>query len=118
VNGKVVFSVDELIKFFIDEFEIKPSIPPDKIKHGVLNQWVENVVSVKDYENDMAKRLLEIATLKRMLMPKLGTVEMWILVPSKRNGEVRAQRQPCQMLSFNKDTELYLRIEDYHSEEA
>ena len=96
---KLVFSIDELIKFFIDEFEIKPSTPTTKIKHGILNQWIENIVSVKDYENDMAKRLLEIAVLKRMLIPKMGTVEMWILSPSKKNGKLMAQRQPCQMLS-------------------
>jgi hypothetical protein len=117
-RGKVVFSVDELIKFFIDEFEIRPSMPPHRLKHSILNQWVENVVSVKGYKNDMAKRLLEVATLKRMLMPRMGTVEMWILTPSKRNGEIGAQRQPCQMLAFNKDAELYLRIEDYYGEEG
>lgn len=117
-KGKAVFSIDELIKLFIDEFEIKPSIPPQRIKHSILNQWVENIVSVKEYENDIAKRLLEVATLKRMLMPKMGIVEMWILTPSKSDGELMAQRQPCQMLSFNKDTELYLRIEDYYRKEA
>lgn len=111
---KVVFSIDELIGFLISEFEIRPSVPPQRIKHSILNQWIENIVSAGGYENDMAKRLLEIATLKRMLMPRMGTVEMWILTPSKRNGERIAQRQPCQMLSYNKDTELYLKIEDYH----
>lgn len=115
---KLVFSIDELIKFFIDEFEIKPSAPTTKIKHGILNQWIENIVSVKDYENDMAKRLLEIAVLKRMLIPKMGTVEMWILSPSKKNDKLMAQRQPCQMLSFNKDTELYIGIEEYHEKEV
>jgi len=82
--NKVVFSIDELIKYIIDEFEIKPSQPTPKIRHGILNQWIENISSIKDYENDMAKRLLEIAALKRMLIPKMGTVDMWILTPSKK----------------------------------
>ncbi|MDO9130875.1 MAG: hypothetical protein Q7U34_13520, partial [Anaerolineales bacterium] len=69
-KNKAVFSIDELIKSIIDEFEIKPSQPTPKIRHSILNQWIENIISVKDYENDMAKRLLEIATLKRMLLPK------------------------------------------------
>lgn len=117
-KGKSVFSIDELIKFFIDEFEIKPSAPTTKIKHGILNQWIENIVSTKDYENDMAKRLLEIAVLKRMLMPRMGTAEMWILSPLRKNDKLTAQRQPCQMLSFNKDTELYIGIEQYYRKEA
>lgn len=116
-NNKTVFSIDELIKSIIDEFEIKPSQPTPKIKHSILNQWIENIVSVKDYENDMAKRLLEIAALKRMLIPKMGTVDMWILTPSKKTEGFVAQRQPCQMLSFNKDTSLYISIEQYHKKE-
>lgn len=116
-KGKTVFTIDELIKFFIDEFEIRPSLPPQRIRHSILNQWVENIVSGKDYENDMAKRLLEITTLKRMLLPKMGTVDMWILAPSKKDDIFIAQRQPCQMLSLNKDTGLYLGVEDYRRKE-
>jgi hypothetical protein len=116
-KNKVVFSIDELIKSIIDEFEIKPSQPTPKIRHSILNQWIENIISVKDYENDMAKRLLEIAALKRMLIAKMGTVDMWILTPSQKNEEFVAQRQPCQMLSFNKDTDLFISIEQYHKKE-
>lgn len=113
---ETVFTIDELIRFFIDEFEIRPSLPPQRIRHSILNQWVENTVSA-NYENDMAKRLLELSTLKRMLLPKMGTVDMWILAPSKKDDIFIAQRQPCQMLSLNKDTGLYLGIEDYHRKE-
>jgi len=116
-KNKTVFAIDELIKFFTDEFEIRPSLPLQRIRHTILNQWVENIVSAKDYENDMAKRLLEVAALKRMLIPKMGTVEMWILTPFKRDDVLMAQRQPCQMLSLNKDTGLYLGIRDYHKKE-
>ena len=115
-KGKLVFSIDELIGFIIDEFEIKPTSPIPRIKHGILNQWIENIVSAEKFENDMAKRLLEIAILKRMLMPKMGIAEMWILSPSRKNDKLIAQRQPCQMFSFNKDAELYLAIEQYHQE--
>jgi len=116
-KNKLVFSIDELIKFIIDEFEIKPSQQIPKIKHSILNQWIENIISIKDYENDMAKRLLEIATLKRILIPRMGTVDMWILTPSKKDERFVAQRQPCQMLSFNKETSLYISIEKYHKKE-
>jgi len=115
-KNKVVFSIDELIKSAIDEFEIKPSPPIPKIRHSILNQWIENIISVKDYENDIAKRLLEVAALKRMLIPKMGTVDMWILTPSKKNDRFEAQRQPFQMLSFNTDTILYIGIEQYIKE--
>jgi hypothetical protein len=118
-NNKTLFSIDELIKSIIDEFEIKPSQPPPKIKHSILNQWIENIVSVKNYENDMAKRLLEIATLKRMLIPKMGIVVMWILTPSLRETEgFGVERTPCQMLFFNRDTSLYIGIEEYHKKEV
>lgn len=60
---------------------------------------------------------IELATLKRMLLPKMGTVDMWILAPSKKDDIFVAQRQPCQMLSLNKDTGLYLGIEDYGRKE-
>ena len=116
-KDKSVFSIDELIKSIIDEFEIKPSQPTQKIRHSILNQWIENIVSVKGSENDMAKRLLEIAALKRMLIPKMGIADMWILTPSKKNEGFVAQRQPCQMLSFNRDTDLYIGIEQYHKKE-
>lgn len=115
-KNKSVFSIDELINFIIDEFEIKPSQPTQKIRHSILNQWIENIVSVKGSENDMAKRLLETATLKRMLIPKMGTVDMWILTP-KKNERFVAQRQPCQMLSFNKDSSLFIGIEQYQKME-
>lgn len=117
-KNKVVFSIDELIKYIIDEFEIKPSQPAPKIRHSILNQWIDNIISVKDYENDMAKRLLEIATLKRMLMPRMGTVDMWILTPSKKGDRLIAERNPCQMLSFNKDTSLYVEIEQFQMKEG
>lgn len=116
-KDKSVFSIDELIKSIIDEFEIKPSQPTQKIRHSILNQWIENIVSLKGSENDLAKRLLEIAILKRMLIPKMGTVDMWILTPSKKNERFGAQRQPCQMLSFNKDVSLFIGIEQYQKGE-
>jgi hypothetical protein len=115
---KLIFSIDELIQYIIDSFEIKPSQPTTKFRHSILNQWIENIVSIENYENDMSKRLLELATLKRVLIPKMGTVDMWILKPSKKNDIFIAQRQPCQMLSFNKDTNLYISIEQYHKKEG
>jgi hypothetical protein len=117
-KNKVDFSIDELIRYIIDEFEIKPSQPTPKIRHSILNQWIDNIISVKDYENDMAKRLLEIASLKRMLMPRMGTVDMWILTPSKKGDGYIAERNPCQMLSFNKDTSLYVDIEQFQIKEG
>lgn len=116
-KNKIVFSIDELIQSIIDEFEIKPSQPIPRIKHSILNQWIKNIISSKDYENDMAKRLVEVTTLKRMLILKRGTVDMWILTPSKENQKFVAQRQPCQMLLFNKDTNLYIDIEKYNVKE-
>ncbi len=112
-KNKAIFSIDELIKYIINEFEIKITQPIPKIRHSILNQWIENIVSIKDYENDLAKRLLEISTLKRMLIPKMGTVDMWILTPSKKTDRFVAQRQPCQMLTFNKDARLFIGIEEY-----
>jgi hypothetical protein len=86
-----------------------------------LNQWIENTFWLEkkwqSSDNDMGKRLLEIATLKRMLIPKMGTVDMWILTPSKKNEGFVAQRQPCQMLSFDRYSNHYIGIEQYHKKE-
>ncbi|GEM_PF-4738005 len=120
-KNKTVFSIDELTKFIIDEFEIKPSQPTQRIRHSILSQWIENTIwkegKWKQSDNDMAKRLLEIATLKMMLMPRMGTVDMWILTPSKKNDKYVAERNPCQILSFNKDANLYISIEQFHKKE-
>ncbi len=111
---KEVFTISDLIKLLGDEFELRPYPVAPRIKHGILNQWIRNIVSVKDYENDMAKRLLEVGVLKRILLARMGTVDMWVLVPSKITGKLLADRQPCQMLQFNRDSSLYLDITDYN----
>jgi hypothetical protein len=117
-KNKFVFPIGELIKYFIDEFEIKPSQPLQKIRHSILNQWIDNIVSIKNCENDISKRLLEFTTLKRMLITNMGTVDMCILTPLKNNDGFVAQWRPCQMLTFNKDANLYISIEQYRMKEA
>ncbi len=99
-----------LVNHFIEKFLMVPSRPVPKIPLTTLNQSVNNSVDTSGYENDFAKRIIEIASLKRILIPKSGISIMWVLAPRLRNGSLVADRVPCQSFIFNKDHTLYLEI--------
>ena len=89
-------------------FVMSPLQPIPRIYHTTLNQWIENSVTTSGYENDFAKRIIEVATLKRILIPKRGITIMWVLAPRLVNEKLEADRVPCQSFIFNTDHTLYL----------
>ncbi len=108
-NGQML-NAKTLVDHFIEKFLMVPSRPVPKIPLTTLNQSVNNSVDTSGYENDFAKRIIEIASLKRILIPKSGISIMWVLAPRLRNGSLVADRVPCQSFIFNKDHTLYLEI--------
>jgi hypothetical protein len=105
-------TVKEVIVAMKKGFSIKPTPPPSFVKHSVLGKEVANLASVEGFENDMARRLAEIATLKRMLIPVTGLPQMWVLVPRMRNGKMTFERAPCQNFTLNTDPRLYLEVQN------
>jgi len=101
-------NVKTFVKGLVDMFVMSPLKPTPKIFHTTLNQWVRNSVDTSGYENDFAKRIIEIATLKRILIPQRGITIMWVLAPRYEDGKLKADRVPCQSFIFNKDPKLYL----------
>jgi len=103
-------SIKSLVNFFIDKFALVPTTPTPKVWHSTLNQWVQNIVTTSGYENDFAKRIIEIAVLKRMLIPVRGITIMWVLAPRYRDNKLTVDRVPCQSFTYNRDPELYLEV--------
>lgn len=103
-------SAKEMIVAMKRAFSLKPTSPPHSIKHSVLKQEVQNVGVVDGFENDMARRLIEMGTLKRMLIPVTGLPQMWLLVPRPKDGKMGYDRVPCQNFTLNTDPKLYLEV--------
>ncbi len=61
-----------------------------------------NTISSEGYENDMAKRLIELASLRRMLIPVRG-VPVTALLVTRRDDRGRHvfERVLCQGLRLN-----------------
>jgi len=105
-----MLNVKTLVTCLIEKLLLAPLRPTPKIFHTTLNQWVNNSVDTSGYENDFAKRIIEIATLKRILVPQRGITIMWVLAPKYQNGNLIADRVPCQSFIFNRDHTLYLEV--------
>jgi hypothetical protein len=102
--------VKDLVDSLIEKFALLPLVPTPRIWHSTLNQWVENIVTTSGYENDFAKRIIEIAVLKRMLIPVRGITIMWVLAPRYREGKLTVDRVPCQSFTYNREHNLYLEM--------
>jgi len=100
--------IKDLVESLIDRFALSPTAPKPRISHHTLNQWIENIVTTDGYENDFAKRIIEMAVLRRILIPVGGVPVMWVLAPRYREGQFETDRTPCQSLTYNRDSTLYL----------
>jgi hypothetical protein len=105
-----MLDVKTLVTNLIDAFDLAPLPPTPRIVHSTLNQPVHNITETSGYENDFAKRIIEIATLKRMLIPKPGITIMWVLAPRSHEGKIEPDRVPCQSFIFNADQTLYREV--------
>jgi hypothetical protein len=108
-NGNIL-DIKTLVSNLISGFVLAPLSPTPKIFHSTFNQYVYNSVDTSGFENDFAKRIIEIATLKRILIPKSGIIVMWVLAPRSQDGKTEPDRVPCQSFIFNTDHTLYLEV--------
>jgi hypothetical protein len=102
--------VKHLLEKFIDRFPLLPLQPTSKIWHSTLNQWIQNMVKTSGYEYDLARRIVEIAVLKRMLIPVRGVTVMWVLAPRFTENKLVVDRVPCQSFTYNRNVKLHLEI--------
>jgi len=110
IQRGLTLNVKTIVTDLKSVFTMVPSRPIEKIFHSSLNQWIQNSVDTSGYENDFAKRIIEIAAIKRILIPNRGITIMWVLAPKYQNGKITVDRVPCQSFIFNKDHTLYLEV--------
>jgi hypothetical protein len=95
--------VKTTINYLIDAFGLYPTQPLSSFKHDLLNTEVVNNVSAKGYENDFAKRLVELAVLKRALIPVTGVPVIHVLKREVIRDKPTFQRVGCQSFRLNPD---------------
>jgi hypothetical protein len=100
--------VKRMIEKVIREFSISQTPPIARLRHSILNKDVENVVQT-GYENDMARRIIEIAVLKRVLFPHFGVNLVQVLTRETFRGKEQYARVKCQNFRLNTNTERVLR---------
>ncbi|MCX5672783.1 MAG: hypothetical protein NTU94_15810 [Planctomycetota bacterium] len=95
-----------LLQYLTRTFCLTPTEPLRRINHTKANRWVENSVCVAGYENDFAKRLVELAVLKRHLLPVGGVGVMTVLTMNQQGGKKVFERTPVQNVHLNEDPSL------------
>jgi hypothetical protein len=93
--------VRTLINHMIRSFNLYPTQPLTSFKHTILNTEVINNVNVKGYENDFAKRLVELAVLKGALIPVSGVPAIRVLKREVIFDKQTFQRVGCQSFRLN-----------------
>lgn len=96
----------KLIEHLRNIFNLTPTQPFNKVKHTLTNQSIQNKVNISGYENDFAKRLMEIATLKRSLIPVSGVPMVRILVKRIIADKHTYIRAACQNFRLNKENKF------------
>lgn len=89
-------SIKGLIMYLIETFNITLTQPVKSFTHSILNVDVMNTVIVDGYENDLAKRLIEVAVLKSVLIPISGVPIVRVLRQDALRGKF--ERVPSQSL--------------------
>jgi hypothetical protein len=103
-----VIPIPGLVDTLVDHFGLQPTPAVRSVFHAPTGQTVVNTVSSDGYEKDLAKRLIEIATLKRHLIPVLGVPVMAILVKNRApQGDWVFKRIPCQGLRLNREPRTF-----------
>lgn len=99
--------VKKLIEYFIAQFSLTQTPPLPLIHHALTSKDVRNVVQ-KGYETDMARRLLEMAVLKRELICLTGVGLVQVLKQETFRDRVQFTRAKCQQFRINRNTERIL----------
>jgi len=89
-----LISVKGVVQYVIESFNLTPSQPIRSFRHDILNMDVVNSVTAGGYENDFAKRIIEVAVLKGALIPVSGVPIIRVLKSEPLRGGF--ERVPCQ----------------------
>ena len=93
-----------LIRYLIESFNITLTQPVKSFRHSLLNVDVTNTVSTNGYENDLAKRLIEIAVLKGALIPTSGVPIIRVLRQDMLRGKF--ERVPSQSFRLSREEQF------------
>lgn len=99
--------VKKLIEYLVAQFGLIQTSPLPHIHHSLTNKDIINVVQ-KGYETDMARRLLEMAVLKRELICLTGVGLVQVLKQETFRDRVQFTRTKCQQFRINRNTERIL----------
>jgi len=95
--------IKKLLDELIEQFSLNQTPPTRWIHHSILNKDIENRVQT-GYENDMARRLIEIAVLKRVVFPVFGVGLIQVLTRETFRGREQFARVKCQHFKVNTNT--------------
>jgi hypothetical protein len=99
--------VKSIIESFISEFGITQTEPIKKMRHSVTNTDIVNSVQT-GYEADMARRLIEIAVLKRELICTSGVGVIQVLKQEVFREKPQYVRAKCQNFRINTNMDRIL----------
>jgi hypothetical protein len=100
--------IQQLVALFREAFGLSPTPVVSSLVHGPTGKEALNSISSEGYENDMAKRLMELASLKRMLIPMRGVPVTAMLVARRDDRGRRVfERVLCQGLRLNKESTMF-----------
>jgi hypothetical protein len=100
--------IKRLLEFVIREFSLQQTTPLASIRHSLLNVDISNKAYSTRYEMDMARRLVEIAALKRILQCISGVQIVKVLIEEYFKDKKVISRIPCQHFRLERN-EKYCR---------
>lgn len=103
-----ILSFQNLVSHLKEKFDLRPTKAQPTVIHSVTGEDVRNTVSSEGFENDMAKRLIELSSLKRILIPVRGVpVTALLITRQDQRGRKVFERVLCQGLRFNPESPTY-----------
>ncbi|MEM4407082.1 MAG: hypothetical protein QXS68_08585, partial [Candidatus Methanomethylicaceae archaeon] len=96
-------SVKGLLNYLIQLFSFSPTRPFGSFKHSIANVNVTNNIKVDGFENDFARRIIELGVLKGVLFPVSGVPVIRVLKRTVIDGKTSYERIGCQLLRINRD---------------
>ncbi len=99
--------VKELLLHLVSRLDLQASPALRGVFHTVLNTEATNKVSSANYQNDFAKRLLEISVLKGQLACVSGVPVIRVLKHEYIRNKWSYQRIPCQNFRLIQNSRLF-----------
>jgi hypothetical protein len=114
-----VIPIQQLVTHFREAFKLTATSAVPTVVHDPTGKEVVNTISSDGYENDMAKRLIELASLKRMLIPVRGVPVTALLVARRDDRGLRVfERVLCQGLRLNHEFTMFETLVPHRGEGA